>query len=84
MELCGCSEGQADTMLNRESVLIERLNKLKNMLSAYRGHLTRSYRELKELMSDPNKYKEAISRRDALGSIFESYKEAGVKCQNAS
>ena len=79
MELRGRSEGQVSTMLNRESVLIERLNRLKNTLSAYRGHLTRSYRELKESMSDPNKYGEAITRRDALGSIFESYKEASAK-----
>ena len=79
MELRGRSEGQVSTMLNRESVLIERLNRLKNTLSAYRGHLTRSYRELKESMSDPNKYAEAITRRDALGSIFESYKEASAK-----
>ena len=79
MELRGRSEGLVNRMLNRESVLIERLNRLKNTLSAYRGHLTRSYRELKESMSDPNKYAEAIARRDALGSIFESYKEASAK-----
>ena len=79
MELRGRSEGQANTMLNRESVFGERLDKLKNTLSAYRSHLTRSYRELKESMSDPNKYTETIYRRDALTSIFESHKEASVK-----
>ena len=52
MELRDRSECQASTMLNQDSALNERLNKLKNALSSYRGHLTRSYRELKESMSD--------------------------------
>ncbi|CAB3992200.1 Hypothetical predicted protein, partial [Paramuricea clavata] len=77
--VCSKRECQASTLLNQDSVLNERLNKLKNALSAYRGHLTRSYPELKESMSDPNKYAETITRRDALSSIFESYKEASVK-----
>ena len=73
MELRDRSECQASTMLNQDSVFLKDLINLK---MRYRGHLTRSYRELKESMSDPNKYAETITRRDALSSIFESYKEA--------
>lgn len=65
-------------MLNREVIVSESLYSLKNTLSACRGHLTKCYRELNELMSDPNKYKEIIARRAVLDDIFQSYKEASI------
>ena len=76
MDICEDSERQNNMLLNQEAVVNERLNSLKKTVSTYRGHLTRCYRELRELMSDPSKYTEINSKRRMLDGVFESYKEA--------
>ena len=64
---------------DQDGVLNEKLNQLKNTLSTYRGHLTRTYREIKELMSDGTRIDEANTKRDALDDIYASYNEASLK-----
>mgnify|MGYP002803408165 CR=1 FL=1 len=79
MQVRDKSERRATAMFNQEGVRMERLKVLKNSLSAYRGHLTRSYRELKESMNNISSHEETIQRRDALESTFDSYKNASLK-----
>mgnify|MGYP002803916245 CR=1 FL=1 len=78
MDLREDSERQNNTLLNQEAVVNEILNSLKKTVSTYRGHLTRCYRELRELMSDPSKYTEINSKRKMLDGVFESYKDASL------
>ena len=48
---------------------------LRRSIAAYRGHLTRIYRELEPLLCEPC-CEEAIIKRETLDKAFNSYKEA--------
>ena len=68
-----------NTLLDEEGVRSEKKKRLRGSVSAYKGHLTRAYKETRSLCSDPGSLSEIMSKKNALDDLFARY-SAAVQC----
>ena len=65
-----------DTLLDEEGVRSEEIKRLRGSISAYKGHLTRAYKEIRFLCSNSGSLSEIVSRKSALDDLFARYAAA--------
>ena len=65
-----------NTLLDEEGVRSEEIKRLRGSVSAFKGHLTRAYKEIRFLCSKPGPLSEIVSRKSALDDLFARYTAA--------
>ena len=65
-----------NTLLDEEGVRSEEIKRLRRSVSAFKGHLTRAYKEIRFLCSNSGSLDEIVSRKSALDDLFARYAAA--------
>ena len=65
-----------NTLLDEGGVRSEEMKRLLGSMSAFKGHLTRAYKEIRFLCSKPGPLSEIVPRKSALDDLFARYAAA--------
>ena len=64
------------TLLDEEGVSSEEIKRLRGSISAFKGHLTRAYKDIRLLCSNSGPLSDIVSRKSALDDLFGRYAAA--------
>ena len=65
-----------NTLLDEEGVTSEEIKRLRGSVSAFKGHLTRAYKDIRLLCSNSGPLSDIVSRKSALDDLFGRYAAA--------
>jgi len=68
-----------NTLLDEEGVHSEEIKRLHGSISAYKGHLTRAYKEIRSFCSNPGSLSEIMPKKSSRDDLFARY-SAAVQC----
>ena len=75
-ELQAAHVTEFNTLLDEEGVSSEEIKRLRGSVSAFRGHLTRAYNDIRHLCSNSGPLSDIASRKSALDDLFRRYAAA--------
>ena len=65
-----------NTLSDEEGVRLEEIKRLRGSVSAFKGHLTRAYKEIRLLCSNSGPLSDIVARKSALDDLFARYTTA--------
>ena len=65
-----------NTLSDEEGVRLEENKRLRGSVSAFKGHLTRAYKEIRLLCSNSGPLSDIVARKSALDDLFARYTTA--------
>ena len=65
-----------NTLSDKEGVPLEEIKRLRGSVSAFKRHLTRAYKEIRLLCSNPGPLSDIVARKSALDDLFARYTTA--------